>query len=129
MGARLQTTPQALWLFQPTPPQTVASGRPVFESGIALKGTATGTDYNDFVAYTNNTDFFFVRNLAIARQANGEGGIFECITNRPDGDTGAPSAQITGYHSAHDSDPGATDDVVVGAITLHFKDGLFIGSD
>lgn len=34
-----------------------------------------------------------------------------------------------GTHNASDTTPGVTADVVIGTVTLHFKDGLFVGSD
>lgn len=44
MGARLQTTPQALWLVQPTPVQTVI-GTPIFEGGIDCHNTVIATQF------------------------------------------------------------------------------------
>jgi hypothetical protein len=132
MGARLQTTPQALWLFQPTPVQRVKTARPIFEKGIAM-GDGPGTnDPEDFFAYTDATGNFYARVIGISWQGNGDAaGTADAITKKFSGATYYPL--LTGFHNAHDNTEGIDADVPVLValpntfFTLSFKDGLLVG--
>jgi len=127
MGARLQTTPQALWLFQPTPAQVVQDAAPRFKDGLVVGQDPAGSQMQCEI---NNSGAVVATEFSLRIPGNGcPGGDF-VIIDRWDIDPCEP--QVTSHYRAFDTSPGIDSVVTVLTAlpntfsTLTFKDGLLV---
>lgn len=122
MGARLQTTPQALWLVQPIPSQQIIDGIPNFHEGIRVGEFVDEVGWTNVFLAQGTDNFIRCQGVKIERgttsteafQADLVGNLYT-------------KGQFVAMDAALDEFPGITTDVVVGAQTLHFKFGILIG--